>query len=74
MSLVGQNGAGKSTLMSIIGGISTPDSGQIAIGGRDVRITSPAVAEDLGIGFVHQEPTLVPNMTIAANVSSTGSH
>ena len=33
-----------------------------------MRITSPAVAEELGIGFVHQEPTLVPNMTVAANI------
>jgi ribose transport system ATP-binding protein len=68
VSLVGQNGAGKSTLMTVLGGIATLDSGSISIGGTEVRITSPAVAEELGIGFVHQEPTLVPNMSVAANI------
>jgi ABC-type sugar transport system ATPase subunit len=68
VSLVGQNGAGKSTLMSIVGGIHTPDEGQVSIGGEEVGIATPAVAEELGIGLVHQEPTLVPNMTVAANI------
>jgi ribose transport system ATP-binding protein len=68
VSLIGQNGAGKSTLMSIIGGIYPHDDGEISIDGKPVRIQSPAVAEELGIGLVHQEPTLVPCMTIAANV------
>ncbi len=68
VSLIGQNGAGKSTLVSIIGGIYAHDDGEISIDGRPVKISNPAVAEDLGIGMVHQEPTLVPNMTVAANV------
>jgi ribose transport system ATP-binding protein len=68
VSLVGQNGAGKSTLMSIVGGIHDPDEGSIRIGGEPVRIANPAVAEELGIGLVHQEPTLIPNMTVAANI------
>ncbi len=68
VSLCGENGAGKSTLMSIIGGIYTPDEGSITIGGDEVRITNPAVAEDLGIGYVHQEPTLVPTLPVAANI------
>lgn len=68
VSLVGQNGAGKSTLMSIVGGIYAPDEGSISIGGEDVQIANPAVAEELGIGLVHQEPTLVPHMTVAANI------
>jgi ribose transport system ATP-binding protein len=68
VSLVGRNGAGKSTLMSIVGGIYSPDGGSIRIGGEQVRITSPGAAEELGIGLVHQEPTLVPNMTVTANI------
>ena len=74
VSLVGQNGAGKSTLMSIIGGIYTPDQGHVSIAGDEVHITSPAVAEELGIGFVHQEPTLVPNMTVADNIFLNNEH
>ena len=68
VSLVGQNGAGKSTLMSIIGGIYLPDTGTVSVAGSVVKIASPAVAESLGIGFVHQEPTLVSNMSVAANI------
>ena len=68
VSLVGQNGAGKSTLMSIIGGIYAPDEGTISIGGEPVRIADPGAAEARGIGLVHQEPTLVPNLTVAANI------
>lgn len=68
VSLVGTNGAGKSTLSSIIAGIYSPDEGEICIEGRKVTIPNPKVAENLGIGIVHQEPTLVPNMTVAENL------
>ena len=68
VSLIGQNGAGKSTLMSIIGGIYTPDEGTVRIAGEAVEVSDPGAAEDLGIGYVHQEPTLVPNLTVAANI------
>ncbi len=74
VSLVGQNGAGKSTLVSIIGGIYGHDGGEIFVDGKTVRISHPAMAEELGIGLVHQEPTLVPNMTIAANVFLNREH
>ncbi|MDR0720896.1 MAG: sugar ABC transporter ATP-binding protein [Treponema sp.] len=68
VSLVGVNGAGKSTLSHIISGIYPPDSGEILINGKDVAITNVNIADNLGIGIVHQEPTLVPNMTAAANI------
>jgi ribose transport system ATP-binding protein len=68
VSLVGTNGAGKSTLSSIIAGIYTPDEGEILIEGKAVKILNPNIAEELGIGIVHQEPTLVPNMSVAANL------
>ena len=57
-ALVGENGAGKSTLMHIIDGILQPDSGEIKLDGRKVRIASPNEAHKLGIGFVHQEIAL----------------
>jgi ribose transport system ATP-binding protein len=74
VSLIGQNGAGKSTLVSIIGGIYAQDAGDIVLDGRAVRMSSPGHAEELGIGLVHQEPTLVQNMTIAANVFLNREH
>ncbi len=68
ISLVGENGAGKSTLMSIIGGVYTPDAGEIVIEGERVKIENPSVARKYGIGYVHQEPTLAPNMTATENL------
>jgi len=68
ISLVGENGAGKSTLMSIIGGVYTPEKGEIFIKGESVRIENPGVARKHGIGYVHQEPTLAPNMTGTENL------
>ena len=68
VSLVGQNGAGKSTLMSIVAGLISPDSGEIFIEGEFVRITNAAIADKLNIGIVHQEPTLVPSMSVSVNI------
>jgi ABC-type sugar transport system ATPase subunit len=67
VSLVGANGAGKSTLSHIIAGIYSPDGGGIIIDGKPVEIKNINIADNLGIGMVHQEPTLVPNMTVSAN-------
>ena len=67
-AVAGENGAGKSTLMNIIDGILRPDSGEILFDGRPVEITSPAVAQKLGIGFVHQEIELCPDVTVAENI------
>jgi ribose transport system ATP-binding protein len=67
-AIVGENGAGKSTLMNIIDGIVRPDSGEIHIDGQPVEITSPAAAQRLGIGFVHQEIELCPDVTVAENI------
>ena len=67
-AIAGENGAGKSTLMNIIDGILRPDSGEIAINGEPVQIRSPAHAQELGIGFVHQEIALCPDVTVAENI------
>ncbi len=67
-ALVGENGAGKSTLMNIIDGVFPPDAGEIFIDGKKVCIRNPHEAQNLGIGFVHQEIALCPDVTVAENI------
>jgi len=67
-ALAGENGAGKSTLMNIVDGILKPDGGEIRLDGVPVTIHSPAMAQRLGIGFVHQEIALCPDVTVAENI------
>ncbi len=67
-ALCGENGAGKSTLMNIIAGVLQPNEGDILIDGKPVRVTSPAVAQSLGLGLVHQEIALCPDATVAENM------
>ncbi|MGK9232386.1 sugar ABC transporter ATP-binding protein [Inquilinus limosus] len=67
-ALMGENGAGKSTLMNILGGVHQPDRGTVSLDGRPVRIPSPAAAQALGIGLVHQEIALCPDATVAENI------
>ncbi|HOP73725.1 MAG TPA: ABC transporter ATP-binding protein [Bacillota bacterium] len=67
-ALLGENGAGKSTLMSILFGLYQPDGGEIRIRGKQVEISNPNVANDLGIGMVHQHFKLVHNFTITENI------
>jgi general nucleoside transport system ATP-binding protein len=67
-ALLGENGAGKSTLMSILFGLYQPDGGLIRVRGKEVRIPNPNVANDLGIGMVHQHFKLVENFTVTENI------
>jgi ribose transport system ATP-binding protein len=66
--LVGENGAGKSTLMKIIAGVHTTFTGRMLLDGREVRFHSARDALDAGIGMVHQELSIVPDLTVAENV------
>lgn len=66
--LCGENGAGKSTLMKILSGNYQEDTGTICVNGRQVVISSPEVAEQLGISIVHQELSLSPTVTVAENM------
>ncbi len=68
LALLGENGAGKSTLMSILFGLYRPDRGTISIKGKEVQISSPTQANDMGIGMVHQHFKLVHNFTITENI------
>jgi ABC-type sugar transport system ATPase subunit len=67
--LVGQNGAGKSTLLKILAGEYRQSDGEIWIDGEKVEITSTRRAHALGIGIVYQELSLLPNLSVAHNVS-----
>ena len=66
--LVGENGAGKSTLMKIIAGVHVADSGSLRIEGKERHLRSARDARDAGIGMVHQELSIAPELTVAENV------
>ena len=67
-ALIGENGAGKSTLMNVLSGIYKPDSGQIFIDNIKQRIASPQVGIKLGIVMIHQELSIIDEMTITENL------
>ena len=66
--LVGENGAGKSTLMKIIAGLHTGYEGEMRVEGRVVQFRSARDAIAAGIGMVHQELSVVPDLSVAENV------
>jgi erythritol transport system ATP-binding protein len=66
--LVGENGAGKSTLMKILSGSEQPTAGEILLDGEPVHLADPRDAMARGIGIVHQELSLFPNLSIAENM------
>ncbi len=66
--LLGENGAGKSTMMKILSGAVGKDAGEIFVAGKSVDLDSPAVAQRLGIGIIHQEFKLVPELSVAENI------
>ncbi len=68
LALVGENGAGKSTLMRLIEGVFPTDGGEIRIEGKPVTFPGPRSAHDAGIRVIHQEPEIVPHMTVGENI------
>lgn len=71
VALMGANGAGKSTLVRILSGVYPPDSGEIALSGKPVSVTSPKMARRLGIFAVHQSIAEigVPGLSVAENLT-----
>ena len=67
-ALMGENGAGKSTLMKILAGVYQKDVGEMLLDGLSVEIESPAHAQSLAIGIVHQELHLMNHLTAAQNI------
>ena len=67
-ALMGENGAGKSTLMKILSGVYQKDEGKIFIEGEEAHIKNIKSAEEYGVTIIHQEMSLINNLTIAENI------
>lgn len=67
--LVGANGAGKSTFIRCLAGVVAPDAGDILIENRRVDIPDPHTASELGLAFIHQEVSLVPEFSVLRNMA-----
>lgn len=67
-ALVGENGAGKSTLMRILAGIYARDEGDYHVNGQLINPQSPRDMLDRGIGMIHQELSVMPELSVAENV------
>ncbi|WP_322101934.1 sugar ABC transporter ATP-binding protein [Paraburkholderia sp. J41] len=68
VGLIGQNGSGKSTLMKTMAGVQRPDTGNMVLRGQAVSFRSTVDAAKSGVGLVHQEQSLIPNLTVAENI------
>jgi simple sugar transport system ATP-binding protein len=68
VALIGDNGAGKSTLIKQLSGVEHPDAGEILFEGQKVELSSPSVAQHLGIETVYQDLALAPDLDGAANI------
>src|SRR3954467_13720680 len=72
LGIAGQNGAGKSTLVRILSGIEQPDQGTVAVDGTPLQLGSPQDAQRARIFTVHQELSLMPNLSVAENIHVGG--
>ncbi len=71
LAVIGESGAGKSTLLHLLGGLDQPSSGNISLDGVNMASLSRAAAADFQnrqIGFVWQNPSLLPEFTARENV------
>lgn len=67
-ALMGENGAGKSTLMKILSGVYQPNAGEILMRGKPLQVSGPRAAQDAGICIIHQELSLMNDLTAAQNI------
>jgi ribose transport system ATP-binding protein len=68
-AVLGENGAGKSTLMKIMAGVVQPDEGRMTLDGAAVAFPDPAAANRAGIVCIFQELSLMPELTVADNIT-----
>ena len=72
VSIVGASGSGKSTLLHVMGGVDTPNSGNVIVDGRDITTLSDeemSVFRRRKIGFVFQSYHLIPVLTVEENIN-----
>ena len=67
-ALLGENGAGKSTLMNILTGVIPMDEGHIEFDGKVYTHPTIRQMEDAGIAFVHQELSVINDLTVYENI------
>ncbi len=70
--VLGPSGAGKSTLLNLLGGLDSPTSGTILVGGQDISSYSSDTLADYRastVGFVFQFYNLIPTLTVYENVA-----
>src|SRR3979490_197646 len=70
-AVLGEHGAGKSTLIKIIAGAGQADAGNMRLGDADVRFATPAAANAAGVVCIFQELSLLPDLSVADNISIT---
>jgi len=68
VGLIGENGAGKSTLQKIIAGVEMPESGTMEMNGNPYSVLNTVHANNLGVGMVFQEQSLIKNLTVSQNI------
>jgi len=67
-ALLGSNGAGKSTLIKVLGGLYPDATGEIKLNGKVLNLSDPGSAIAGGVGIVHQEFDVIPEMTVSENI------
>lgn len=74
LALVGENGAGKSTLIKVIAGVHSKDSGQLIFNGSEFNPGNPQQVIDMGIITIHQELSVIPNLSVVNNIFLNREH
>jgi branched-chain amino acid transport system ATP-binding protein len=72
VTLIGPNGAGKSTFLKAIAGLIAPESGRVALGGRDITALPAHRVVASGIGYVPQTGNVFTTLTIHENLKVGG--